>query len=281
MANGIGPGKTDMLSDTFGKHRQALNCQTVDTKDTTTSGSETTLGFRDAAGMGAMLFDPLLLPQADPALFDASNPGLAAQPVAVGGRGSAWFVRTDAGQAVLRHYRRGGVVARFSRETYLWSGAARTRSFCEFRLLQALRERGLPVPTPLAAVYWRHGTGYRAALLMLCLVETQSMGALFDRGLTPPWDHIGSTIARFHREGACHADLNVDNVLMDASGTCWLIDFDRGALRTPVHGWQQANLARLKRSLRKRLGARATGAEIVAGWNAMLDAYRDALKEVP
>jgi 3-deoxy-D-manno-octulosonic acid kinase len=270
-----------MLSDTFEKHRQALNCQTVDTKDTTIAGSEATLGFRDAVGMGAMLFDPLLLPQADPSLFDAGNAELAAQPVAVGGRGSAWFVSTDAGDAVLRHYRRGGVVARFSRETYLWSGAGRTRSFSEFRLLQALRERGLPVPTPLAAAYWRHGTGYRAALLMLRLAETQSMGALFDRGLAPPWKDVGRTIARFHREGACHADLNVDNVLMDGNAACWLIDFDRGVLRAPASGWQQANLARLKRSLRKRLGARASGTGIVAGWDAMLDSYRNALKEVP
>jgi len=86
-------------------------------------------------------------------------------------------------------------------------------------------------------------------------------------------------LARFHREGACHADLNVDNVLMDAQGKLWLIDFDRGTLRTPARGWQLSNLARLRRSLRKRLGARADGAEIVAGWNDMLIAYRDAMQE--
>lgn len=222
-----------------------------------------------------MLFDPALLPHADPSVFDPES----GEPVGVGGRGAAWFVRTDAGAAVLRHYRRGGVVARFSRNTYLWNGAERTRSFREFRLLQALRERGLPVPVPLAAAYWRSGAGYRAALLMARLAGTESMGALFDRGVAPPWNAIGRTIARFHRIGACHADLNVDNVLMDANGMCWLIDFDRGALRTPTRGWQQANIARLHRSLRKRLGTRAKGSAIVAGWNAMLDAYRTALQE--
>lgn len=222
-----------------------------------------------------MLFDPALLSHADPSVFDPEN----GEPVGVGGRGAAWFVRTDAGAAVLRHYRRGGVVARFSRNAYLWNGAERTRSFREFRLLQALRSRGLPVPVPLAAAYWRSGTGYRAALLMARLAGTESMGALFDRWVEPPWNDIGRTIARFHRIGACHADLNVDNVLMDANGMCWLIDFDRGALRTPARGWQQANIARLHRSLRKRLGARAKGSAIVAGWNAMLDAYRTALQE--
>lgn len=236
--------------------------------------------FRDATGVGAILFDPALLPQADTVLFDASSFERAdAEPVAVGGRGAAWFVRTDAGDAVLRHYRRGGMVARFSRDTYLWNGAERTRSFREFRLLRALRERGLPVPAPLAAAYWRSGTGYRAALLMSRIAGAESMGALFDRGAAPPWSGIGGTLARFHRAGACHADLNVDNVLMDAQGTLWLIDFDRGTLRAPARGWRRANIARLRRSLRKRLGARADGADIVAGWNDMLAAYQDAMQE--
>ena len=231
--------------------------------------------FRDATGVGALLFDPTLLPQADTTLFDPAD----AEPVAVGGRGAAWFVRTDAGDAVLRHYRRGGMVARFSRDTYLWNGAERTRSFREFRLLRALHERGLPVPTALAAAYWRSGTGYRAALLVSRIAGAESMGAMFDRGVAPPWSAIGGALARFHRAGACHADLNVDNVLMDAGGKPWLIDFDRGTLRVPARGWQQANIARLQRSLRKRLGTRAKEPDIVAGWNDMLAAYQDALQD--
>jgi len=245
----------------------------VDTKDT--AHSEAMRNFRDATGVGALLCDPVLLPQADMTLFEATH----GEPVAVGGRGAAWFVRTDAGDAVLRHYRRGGMVARFSRDTYLWSGAERTRSFREFRLLRALRERGLPVPTPLAAAYWRRGAGYRAALLVMRIADAESMGALFDRGAVPPWSAIGGMLARFHREGACHADLNVDNVLMDAGGKPWLIDFDRGTLRVPARGWQQANIARLQRSLRKRLGTRAKEPDIVAGWNEMLASYDGAMQE--
>jgi 3-deoxy-D-manno-octulosonic acid kinase len=240
-----------------------------------TASSDIMRTFRDATGAGAMLFDPVLLPHADLSLFDPAD----AEPVAIGGRGAAWFVHTDAGNAVLRHYRRGGVVARFSRDTYLWQGAERTRSFREFSLLRALHERGLPVPTPLAAVYWRSGTGYRAALLMLRLAGTRSLGALLDHGITLPWRDLGRTIARFHRAGACHADLNVDNVLMDTNGKLWLIDFDRGTLRAPARGWQQANIARLQRSLRKRLGMRAKDQDIVAGWNNMLAAYHEALRE--
>jgi 3-deoxy-D-manno-octulosonic acid kinase len=231
--------------------------------------------FRDARGRGAMLFDPSLLPAADSSLFDP----VGLEAVAVGGRGAAWFLPTQAGEAVLRHYRRGGMVAKISRDTYLWQGSQRTRSFREFRLLQMLGKRGLPVPVPLAAAYWHSGTGYRAALLMLRLVGTESMGAQLDRSADPPWAQIGRTIARFHRAGACHADLNVDNVLMGTDGGCWLIDFDRGVLRAPALAWQCANLARLRRSLRKRIGARADSAEATNGWDALLVGWNDAMRE--
>jgi 3-deoxy-D-manno-octulosonic acid kinase len=254
-----------------------LDCQTMDAN--TLTGSEAVVDFRGATGVGAIVFDPALLPRVDPSLFDPRVDANAAVPVAVGGRGAAWFVRTQAGDAVLRHYRRGGLAARVSRDLYMWQGAQRTRGFREFQLLQALRERGLPVPTPLAAAYWRFGTGYRASLLMLRLTATRSMGALLDGNLPVPWRDIGIAIALFHRAGACHADLNVDNVLMDANGECWLIDFDRGVLRAPALGWQQANIARLRRSLRKRIGARADAPEAVNGWDALLDGWNEVMRQ--
>ena len=233
--------------------------------------------IRDANGTGAMLYDPQRLPHADSTLFEPRD----APSVSVGGRGAAWFVRTEAGEAVLRRYRRGGLVAKISRDAYLWQGSQRTRSFREFRLLQELRDRDLPVPVPLAAAYWRMGTGYRAALLTMRLEGTEAMGARLDAGKSLPWGAVGKTVGRCHRAGACHADLNVDNVLMDASDRCWLIDFDRGVLRRPALSWQCANLARLRRSLRKRIGSRADAPEFVNGWEALLGGWNAAMREDP
>ena len=65
-----------------------------------------------------------------------------------GGRASIAIVTAGEEKWVLRHYRRGGFMARLSRDSYLWLGAARTRSFAEWRLLAELRSRGLPVPAP-------------------------------------------------------------------------------------------------------------------------------------
>lgn len=243
--------------------------------------ADSVIEFRDADGVGGLLFDRAQLPTADTALFDPINPTLAAQAVAGGGRGAAWFVTTPAGAAVLRHYRRGGWVARLSRDAYIFAGAERTRAFHEFRLLRALRERGLPAPAPLAAAFWRAGVCYRAALLVARIDGARSLGDQLRGGEAPDWAGIGRTIARFHRAGACHADLNVDNVLMDADGTHWLIDFDRGRLRQPAHGWQRANLSRLLRSIRKQLPARARADAIVAGWNELLAAHAAAMDARP
>jgi len=239
------------------------------------AGTDTQLKLDTAAGDAVILSDRTRLPQARLALLDPHAPELQARAVSVGGRGAAWFVQTDAGPAVLRHYRRGGLAARVSRERL---GAERSRGFHEFRLLSALRERDLPVPAPLVAAYWRAGLTYRAALLIERIAGARSLGDLLDAGETPPWASIGETIARFHRAGAFHADLNVDNVLMDAQDKVWLIDFDRGALRKPARRWQRANLARLQRSLRKRVGAAAGRAPTGDGWRELLSAYDTSMK---
>lgn len=72
-----------------------------------------------------------------------------------------------------------------------------------------------------------------------------------------PWEATGQLIARFHRAGLDHADLNAHNILFDAGGHGWLIDFDRGVLRIPATRWRERNLKRLHRSLLKLRGNRS------------------------
>src|SRR5690606_2803220 len=115
---------------------------------------------------GVMCFDPQRVGSPSQKLFEPDNPSLGAVPVQVGGRQSAWFVSGGFGPAVLRHYRRGGLVARLSHDHYLWTGVSATRPFAEFRILQFLHGKGLPVPAPLAGAYWRSGPFYRAAILI-------------------------------------------------------------------------------------------------------------------
>jgi 3-deoxy-D-manno-octulosonic acid kinase len=217
-------------------------------------------GVSGSGGYGAILFDARQVQQARPDWFDPAWWGERARPVADGGRGAAWFVDGPFGAGVLRHYLRGGMAAHFSRDAYWWHGADRTRSFAEFRLARALHALGLPVPRPLAACYWRDGLRYRAAILVERLPGVTSFGTLAARqGDGAPWESTGRLLARFHRAGLDHADLNADNILFDAFGKGALIDFDKSSLRIPATGWREANLARLRRSLLKLRGARDEG----------------------
>jgi len=222
---------------------------------------------RTALNGGAMCCDPTVIASPEEALFDPLVYGDAAQPVGEGGRQAAWFVAFNGVQAVLRHYRRGGLMAKLGRSDYLWLGEARTRSFAEFRLMHAMHASGLPVPRPLAAAWWRTGLlSYRAAILIERIAAARPLASVLDESVESA---VATAIVRTHRAGVWHADLNAHNILLDPSGQAWLIDFDRGRGGGISDCARQANLTRLRRSLEKLAGARG-----VAVWQRINDVYQ-------
>ena len=227
---------------------------------------------------GAILFDAGAAAQATfaPEFFDAARwQGNNGDDAVSGGRGGARFIDAPFGRCVLRHYRRGGMVARVLGDRYLWNGAERTRSFAEFRLLAELAGRGLDVPAPVAARYRRHGAHYRADLITRWIGGATTLAERVRAGTADANDaaRVGAGIAAFHLAGAYHADLNAHNILLDPHKV-WLLDFDRGGLRAPARSWQYANLARLRRSLLK-LGAARDGEQRfdAAFWGPLMAAY--------
>lgn len=208
--------------------------------------------FQQGCQFGSIVFDRQRLGQAKPEFFSPLWWREAAQAVNTGGRGSAWYIDAPFGRSVLRHYRRGGMIAWLNQQYFLWQGARQTRSFTEFRLMKYLSDQGLPVPAPLAAYYIRSGIRYRAAILMQRLEQVQSLAQLAQAAWqVAPWEETGRLIARFHRHGLDHADLNAHNILFDQRGKGWLIDLDRSVMRIPATRWRRGNLARLRRSLQK------------------------------
>lgn len=232
---------------------------------------------RQGNATGAILFDPARLRQAEPEWFDPAYWGARAQPVAAGGRGGAWYIDAPFGAAVLRHYLRGGLAARMSRDRYAWLGESRTRSFAEFRVTETLLRAGLPVARPLAAGYQREGATYRAAILLERLPRVRTFAQCVDDApAAAPWEAAGALVARFHRAGLDHADLNAHNLLFDGAGHGWLIDFDRARLRAPGATWQRNNLDRLLRSLHKLRGTRSR-AEVERDFSRLRSAYGTAM----
>lgn len=236
--------------------------------------------FRHARGEGAIVFDADALRQTpSPEWFDPAHWGKAAERVGSGGRGGAWFIDAADGAMVLRRYLRGGLMAKLSRDAFVWREQESVRSLAEFNLLQALEARGLPVPRALAAAYWRAGRHYRAAILLSRIVNVHAFGARVVQDATSaPWQACGELIARFHRAGLDHADLNAHNLLFDDADNGWMIDLDKSRLRDGGGDWRDANLARLRRSLDKISDGRMRR-EIDAGFGQLQRAYDAAMDE--
>jgi 3-deoxy-D-manno-octulosonic acid kinase len=202
---------------------------------------------------GAMLYDASCIDQPGAEIFERdfwrARRALEELP---GGRGTVAFI-ADAGRRwVLRHYRRGGLVARFLDDRYLWTGAGRTRAYAEWRLLRRMGEWRLPVPRAVAARYSRAGPWYRADLITeelptrLTLAQALAAAALE----AERWRAVGRCIGRLHAHGVRHADLNAHNVVLGAGDVVYVVDFDRG--RVLERGdWEQRVVGRLRRSLDK------------------------------
>jgi 3-deoxy-D-manno-octulosonic acid kinase len=174
------------------------------------------------------------------------------------GRGSAWFIDTPVGPAVLRQYLRGGWVAKFSRQSYFFTSVLRSRPLREFRLLSALYELDLPVPRPIAAMCQHHGFISTGKIMTARILSAQTLADTLpgrtrnSDTVDDLWEKVGKCIRRFHDAGVWHADLNARNILLDKQSQVFLIDFDRARFRPGSAVKGEGNLHRLERSLAKQ-----------------------------
>ena len=192
------------------------------------------------------------------------------------GRGTTLFIQHNGMDMALRHYHRGGLVAKLFTDQYLWTGLNRTRAWREWYLLATLYQLGLPVPEPVAARVTRHGLLYQADILTLRIPQAQSVAqVLKSRSLTESaWQAIGSCIRQFHEQGVYHADLNANNILINDQQQVFLLDFDRGRIRRAAVSWQQANIERLLRSLNKIKAHSETFYFTGTDWQTLLKGYQ-------
>ncbi|MFQ5690462.1 MAG: lipopolysaccharide kinase InaA family protein [Gemmatimonadota bacterium] len=175
-----------------------------------------------------------------------------------GGRGWArTFVSDALGEVVVRPIVRGGLPGRWLRTRHF----QRWRAPRELLLTERLRLAGVPVPEAVAAVRSACFPGYRSLFVTRRLPGLRAAGSLLrEAGPAECRDHMrscGASVRRLHEAGAWHADLHIDNLLLDpdpAGVPAALIDLDRARLLPPPLPAPLArrNLARLRTSLHRR-----------------------------
>lgn len=191
---------------------------------------------------------------AEPCLFDAAWwQRHGSSETLGGGRSHVHRVGDGRGQYLLRHYYRGGMVARISRDLFLRGALGHSRAMAEFTLLGQLRARGLAVPEACAAHHVRHGPLYRADILVAWIPQASDLARRLRGGYVldaRQWQVLGAAVRALHDEQVWHSDLNCHNLMLDAADKAWIVDFDKCGFRAGDH-WKPRNLERLLRSLRK------------------------------
>ena len=229
---------------------------------------------------GAILYDKAIINQISEAHFQPRGwPHAEALtgPLRSAGRGNTMYVGNVPRQFVLRHYMRGGLLGKIVKDRFIFSGPDKTRSFLEWRMLDKLSSNNFNVPRPAAARYCQHGTFYTADIITVRIPEVVALSQYIAENNPGAdfWQSVGAAIHEFHAAGAYHADMNAYNLQIDSTGTLWMLDFDKGSLRSRGT-WQQETLGRLHRSLRKIVNLDPSLNFRAANWEQLLEGYFSA-----
>ncbi len=193
-----------------------------------------------------------------------------------GGRGASQKIHLHGEDFVLRHYLRGGLVARLLTDQYLWLGLQLSRPFKEAYIVERAIQMHLPVPQVVAYRIERSGLFYRAAIISRYIENRGTLAACLHRSTLERarWFMLGQLISSLHQAGIYHADLNANNILLDKRDGFYLIDFDKARRISPGSPEAQRNLQRLLRSLNKIAENSSKKFHFSkADWSALLAGY--------
>ena len=193
-----------------------------------------------------------------------------------GGRGPNWILdKKDPDHPIrIRPCRHGGVFAPWFRDRALTP----FRVFREFSTWNTLRERNVPLPTPVFAISRRRGLFWRSAFASLECTDARDGIEWLAKNPSPLQLRkvclsFAKTLRQFHDAGAIHGDLHIRNLLIEwrdaadprSEPHCRLIDLDRTRIRSRVSPRQRmAELFRFLRSLEKTGHAAAASNQLRA-----------------
>lgn len=178
------------------------------------------------------------------------------------GRAPAYAVRMGpvAGDVVVRHATRGGLIARIVKDRYV----APTRGIVELLNSERLRKQG--VRTPRLVAYAVYPAGFMLRRLDVATREVSNaydLAEVFSGNLTQANKHealaaVAELIGSLTHAGAHHADLNLKNIVLSRDGDperrvrAFVLDVDRVRFNVPGDPLiAAANMQRLLHSLEK------------------------------
>lgn len=133
------------------------------------------------------------------------------------------------GPVVVKHYRRGGLLANLITQYYVT--AARARSRIEFEQMQLVRMMGVQAPEPVACAY-RGLFVYKAWLVTREVPQVRTMVEFSQK--SP--DRIAAVMTKLEQQldilvdnRIVHADFHPGNILIDDREQVYIIDFDKSA----------------------------------------------------
>ena len=174
------------------------------------------------SGAHAVLHDAALREHVDASWFDPAHwQGARGVERETSGRGAVLIVPHGDETWVVRHYRRGGYVARFIEDHYIWLGArAYALRFasggycvaCTMRVARAESDRG-------ARASARDFSTRRTSSRRTCPTRASCRRSSREHDVPAEcWRRIGRMVRAVHAHGVDHPDLTAHNILLDARG---------------------------------------------------------------
>ena len=134
----------------------------------------------------------------------------------------------EAGNVIVKEYKRGGMISFFNKKTYI-NFRGEIRSKREFEMLFMAKKAGVDVPFPLAYVS-RGNLFYRAWLITEQISKCQSFAEIAVQNRKRAikiFPEISTSIKKLIINRIYHVDLHPGNVLIDADNKNYIIDFDK------------------------------------------------------
>jgi tRNA A-37 threonylcarbamoyl transferase component Bud32 len=208
--------------------------------------------------------------------------GIASCPEAVIFRGRHPVVSGLVGSSrvVVKRLHHGGALALIGKDRFFTS----RRVDSHIELADYLTSHGIATP-PVAFASWRRINGLVRGEVGFELIEgaIDADACFFGQDTRPNgWEAraaaIGILVARLHRIGFMHADLNLMNLLFTPGGELYVLDLDKTVLseRMPTRRARMKNLDRLERSIRKQ-GSRRSASLVAAIIEGVRGAYEGSL----